>query len=363
MEPSSFAHDCIGPCCLQIAHWSLKRAASRIANERQTKEKFNREEDKTVTEALAQRLKTTVNQTSEVGDERPVSSCQFSSDGELLVTGSWSGTVKVWSVPACTVAVSFRGHEDRVTGVALHPAATAANSMDCGLAIASGSADSTAKLWSSDGALVKTLTGHSDRLARVAFHPQGRHLGTASFDLTWRLWDVETGSCLLEQEGHSRAVYGIAFQGDGALAASTGLDGYGRVWDVRTGRSVMLLEGHVKGVLAVDFSPNGYHVATGSEDHSARVFDLRKKTTLVVLPGHTSLISQVRFERSTGKYLLTSGYDNVSKIWCGRKYRLTKTLAGHEGKVMCSDISSAGNDLIATGGYDRTLKLWQPEQH
>ncbi len=50
------------------------------------------------------------------------------------------------------------------------------------------------------------------RLGRIAFHPAGRHLGTASYDLTWRLWDCETGHCLLEQEGHSRSVYTVAFQ-------------------------------------------------------------------------------------------------------------------------------------------------------
>ncbi len=58
-------------------------------------------------------------------------------------------------------------------------------------------------------------------------HPMGRHLGTASFDQTWRLWDLETGDCLLEQEGHSRSVYALAFQRDGALAASGGLDAVG----------------------------------------------------------------------------------------------------------------------------------------
>ena len=310
------------------------------------------------------RVRSIVNQISEVADERPVSSCRFSSDGEMLVTGSWSGSVKVWSMPSFSNKLSFKAHEDRITDVAWHPAASAANAMDCGLAVASGSADRTAKLWSSDGKLLKTLAGHSDRLGRIAFHPLGLHLGTASFDLTWRLWDVETGSCLLEQEGHSRAVYTVAFQGDGALCVSGGLDGYARVWDVRTGKSVMVLEGHIKGVLAVDFSPNGYFVATGSEDHTARVFDLRKKSTVVVLPGHSSLISQVKFEPTSGKYLLTSGYDNVSKIWCGTKFKLTKTLAGHEGKVMGSDVMSCGgggNDLIATAAYDRTVKLWGSE--
>lgn len=69
--------------------------------------------------------------------------------------------------------------------------------------------------------------GHTDRLGRIAMHPMGRHLGTASYDQTWRLWDLETGDCLLEQEGHSRSVYAVAFQPDGALAASGGLDAVG----------------------------------------------------------------------------------------------------------------------------------------
>lgn len=130
--------------------------------------------------------------------------------------------------------------------------------MEAAVTLASGATDATAKLWSGDGKLLRTLTGHTDRLGRIAFHPMGRHLGeglsshpglqrwlekvwhgglkcarhagitekspfthallpdlpagTASFDQTWRLWDIETGECLQEQEGHSRAVYAVAFQ-------------------------------------------------------------------------------------------------------------------------------------------------------
>lgn len=71
------------------------------------------------------------------------------------------------------------------------------------------------------------LAGHTDRLARVAWHPGGRLLATASFDATWRLWDAATSACLLEQEGHSRSVYAVAFHQDGALVASAGLDALG----------------------------------------------------------------------------------------------------------------------------------------
>ena len=68
---------------------------------------------------------------------------------------------------------------------------------------------------------IGTLHGHADKVNRVAFHPSGRFIGSTSFDLTWRLWDIETQQSLLDQEGHSRAVTGIAFQNDGALVATT----------------------------------------------------------------------------------------------------------------------------------------------
>ncbi len=92
-----------------------------------------------------------------------------------------------------------------------------------------GCADGTTTLLSTDTTKLATLTGHTDRLARVAFHPMGNHLATAGYDGVWRLWDVATGTCLVEQEGHSRAVYAVAFHRDGSLAATGGLDSVG-VW-------------------------------------------------------------------------------------------------------------------------------------
>ncbi len=66
-----------------------------------------------------------------------------------------------------------------------------------------------------------TLSGHSARVCRIAFHPTGKYLGSASFDGTWRLWDTERGGEeLLLQEGHSKEVYAIEFQQDGALVCT-----------------------------------------------------------------------------------------------------------------------------------------------
>jgi U4/U6 small nuclear ribonucleoprotein PRP4 len=46
------------------------------------------------------------------------------------------------------------------------------------------------------------------------------YAGSASFDGTWRLWDITTQKELLLQEGHSKEVYAVQFQDDGALSAS-----------------------------------------------------------------------------------------------------------------------------------------------
>jgi len=64
------------------------------------------------------------------------------------------------------------------------------------------------------------MKGHQDRVCRVAFHPSGNYVASASFDTTWRLWDVSTTKELLLQEGHSKEVYTVEFQNDGALVAS-----------------------------------------------------------------------------------------------------------------------------------------------
>ena len=45
-------------------------------------------------------------------------------------------------------------------------------------------------------------------------------MASASFDTTWRLWDVTTSKELLLQEGHSKEVYAVEFQNDGSLVAS-----------------------------------------------------------------------------------------------------------------------------------------------
>jgi U4/U6 small nuclear ribonucleoprotein PRP4 len=156
----------------------------------------------------------------QLGDDRPIGFCAFSPNSKSILTSSWTGLVKLWNVPESQNITEFKGHTDRVSGIAFHPQATLSQS-DSALNFCSGASNGQVLLWALDKEHpIGSLVGHEQRVARLAFHPSGRFIGTSSFDTSWRLWDAETSQELLLQEGHSKEVFAIGFQDDGALVAT-----------------------------------------------------------------------------------------------------------------------------------------------
>lgn len=198
---------------------------------------------------------------------------------------------------------------------------------------------------------VRVLKSHTNRVNRIGFHPSGRFLGSASTDMTWKLWDVETGKVffffleklsdvqeLMEQEGHSRGIYAIGFQGDGSLVSTAGYDELGRVWDLRSGRSIWVLRGHSKTIYGLQWAPNGYHMITSSEDNTIKIWDMRKKRNLYTIHAHESLISHCTYSRN-GEVIVSCSFDMSIRLWDGTEFTPIRNIKGTEAKIMGVDIS------------------------
>uniref|UniRef100_A0A8C8DAT6 Pre-mRNA processing factor 4 (PRP4)-like domain-containing protein n=1 Tax=Oncorhynchus tshawytscha TaxID=74940 RepID=A0A8C8DAT6_ONCTS len=342
---------------LWLARYSLPRAVKRLEDARAHRE--IPESTRTVrTQELHKTLRNLNNFCSQIGDDRPISFCQFSPNSKMLVTASWSGLCKLWNVPDCTLVRTLRGHNTHVGAICFHPQATLTLE-DSDVNMASCAADGSVKLWSLDSDVpVADIEGHSMRVARVAWHPSGRFLGTTCYDNSWRLWDLEAQEEILHQEGHSKGVHDMQFHPDGSLAA-TGAR-YSSTYDLELQPGVIQWSGKTPGPLMKPSSPFSYHAATGSGDNTCKVWDLRRRKCIYTIPSHQNLVSSVKFQPNNGHFLLTGAYDNTAKVWTHPGWSPLKTLAGHEGKVMGVDMSPDGQ-LIATCSYDRTFKLWMSE--
>lgn len=91
----------------EIALFSIPRARDRLRRAREKRESPDEDEDEEIQAVLREISKCTV-QSSEIGDSRPLSSCSISSDSSLLATSSWSGTAKIWGLPAVNLLETLK---------------------------------------------------------------------------------------------------------------------------------------------------------------------------------------------------------------------------------------------------------------
>jgi F-box and WD-40 domain protein MET30 len=305
-----------------------------------------------------------------------------------------------WKYGRCSTRV-FKGHTNGVMALQFFDNI-----------LATGSYDSTVKIWDMEtGEEIRTLIGHTSGVRCLQF--DDTKLISGSLDGTLRIWNWRTGECISTLHGHSAGVISLHF--DSNILVSGSIDKTAKVWNFED-KSSFALRGHTDWVNSVRIDTASRTVFTASDDCTVKLWDLDTKRCIKLFEGHVGQVQQVlplppEFEtedeevegdgkhhsddesesglaldvpiagydyalRSPSrtrpkrpafdfphsrpqppKYMLTSALDSTIRLWEVASGKCIRTFFGHVEGVWAL---AADTLRIVSGAEDRMVKVWDP---
>lgn len=280
-------------------------------------------------------------------------------DGWIASAGG-GGDIRVWSRQDGQPLQTIQAHSSSdINALAV--------SADCKL-MASGSSDSTIKLWNMpDGTLKDTFTGHNGVVVSVIFAPHleggPQEILSAGCDFTVRVWNVDSKSAVQILKGHTGNVISVVVSPNGKTIASASMDKTVILWAKSTGEVKHILKGHSKFVYTVTFSQDGNSVLSSGEDGDIHQWSVDSGEIITsIKKAHKGTTVRALCFNKFGD-LVTAGFDNMMRCWRTSSSGFTSTnevrAVFKDPHVFTLDVKTqADEELALTGAADGTIRLF-----
>jgi len=215
------------------------------------------------------------------------------------------------------------------------------------------------------------LQGHERSITQIKYNLEGDLLFSASKDPTPNVWFTANGERLGTFNGHQGAIWSIDVSFDSKIFVTGAADMTLKLWDVNTGSCMTTVPAKTS-VRGVNFSYCGNHIAYTTDammkqEGQLRIMDVREDNTtndnnglqVTVTPDMKKALSVVwgRLDRT----LITGHSDGTIAKWDARTMKMLDSSNEHSEQINDLQLSADGS-LFITASKDTTAKLWDLDE-
>lgn len=256
------------------------------------------------------------------GHNSNIAEIKVSSD--KVCTLSVDGAVRIWDLKSGKCLKNYNNlHQtnNRFPGVFFNRTKSLAFSEDSKY-FATGTKGGIINLWESDsGKLIKTFSfkksdperiGDFKWVASIDIDPQGNYIAAGCQDGTVRVWEIETGSLIIEKTvlAPGMRVTHVQFSRDSYNIGASAIGSVIKLWNLKSGDQISFSGNHEDYITTFNFSHDNKFIISGSNDNKIFVRDLKKSITY----GPFQLSSTVKFTTIIPESYFLLGADNNGEI-------------------------------------------------